>query len=202
MMATAPEAPLPPRPPDASETELAPPATGRGVVVAEGTLTDPDLAEHTLSEGRLADLRFHRGSLANADVRRTELRRVEFSGCRATGCSFVEATLADTVFDDCRLDLASFRFASLERVVFRDCRLEEADFYEATLRSVLFERCPLTRATFDGVTVVERVEFRGCALDGSSGAASLRGARMPWADVVANAGTFAAALGIVPSDLT
>jgi uncharacterized protein YjbI with pentapeptide repeats len=102
-------------------------------------------------------------------------------------------------FDDCRLDLSSFRFATLERVVFRDCRLEEADFYEARLRSVLFERCPLREATLDGATI-ERVDLRGCDLEGASGAASLRGARMPWPDVVANAGTFAAALGIVATD--
>lgn len=198
-MATASDAPLPPRPPDPIDTELDAPPSGRGVVLTEGTLTAADLAGHTLSEGRLVDLRLDRDSLANADARRSELRRIELVGCRATGCSFAEATLADVSFDDCRLDLASFRFASLERAVFRDCRLDEADFYEATLRSVLFERCRLVGATLDGVTV-ERVELRGCDLEGASGAASLRGARMPWADVVASAGTLASALGIVAVD--
>ena len=67
------------------------------------------------------------------------------------------------------------------------------------MQSELFERCPLSGATLDAVTI-ERVELRGCDLEGSSGAASLRGARMPWADVVANSGTFAGALGIVSID--
>ena len=195
-MATAPDAPLAPRPPDPIDSELDVPPSARGVVLAEGTLGAADLAGHILSEGRLVDLRLDGVSLANADARRSTLRRMELIRCRATGCAFAEATLADVVFADCRLDLSSFRFATLERVVFRDCRLEEADFYEARLQSVLLERCSLAGATLDGVTV-ERVELRGCDLEGSSGAASLSGARMPWPDVVANAGTLAAALGIV-----
>ncbi len=198
-MATASEAPLPPRSPDADETALDAPPSGRGIVFAEGTLDGADLAGHTLSEGRLVDLRLRVCSLANADAGRSEIRRVELAGCRATGCSFADASLADIVFDDCRVDLTSFRFAALERVVFRDCRLEEADFYGATLRSVLFERCPLTGATFSGATL-ERVDLRGCDLTDVRGAESLRGARLPWPDVVANAGTFAAALGIVTID--
>ena len=198
-MATASEAPLAPRPPDADETALDAPPSGRGVVLAEGTLDEADLAGRTLSEGRLVDLRLRACSLANSDARGSEIRRVALAGCRTTGCSFADASLADVVFVDCRVDLASFRFATLERVVFRDCRLEEADFYGATLRSVLFERCPLTGATFTGATI-ERVDFRGCDLTGARGAESLRGARMPWPDVVANTGTFAAALGIVTVD--
>jgi hypothetical protein len=47
---------------------------------------------------------------------------------------------------------------------------------------------------------VRRVELRGCDLEGLKGAERLRGARMPWPDIVASAGTFAATLGIVASD--
>ena len=84
-------------------------------------------------------------------------------------------------------------------MAFRDCRLEEADFYGATLTSVLFERCPLVGATLSEATL-GRVELRGCDLEGLKGAERLRGARMPWPDIVASAGTFAATLGIVASD--
>jgi hypothetical protein len=55
-------------------------------------------------------------------------------------------------------------------VVFRDCRIDLASF--------------------------AATDLHGCALDGVTGAASLRGAAMPWTDVVAAAGTLAAALGI------
>jgi uncharacterized protein YjbI with pentapeptide repeats len=198
-MATSTDAPLPPRRPDDTDTELSPPASGRGAALRDGTLTDAELADHTLSEGRLTDLRFVRGSLANADLTCCDVRRVELSGCRATGSTFAEASIADVVFAECRLDLASFRFATLERVVFRDCRLEEADFYRARLSSVLFERSPLTGATYSEASI-DRVELRGCDIADLKGAERLRGARMPWVDIVASAGTFAATLGIVPSD--
>jgi uncharacterized protein YjbI with pentapeptide repeats len=200
-MATPTDAPLPPRPPDEIDTELCSPESGRGAVLREGTLTDTELSDHTLSEGRLTDLRFVRGSLANADLTRCEVRRVELAGCRATGSAFAESTLADVVFTDCRLDLTSFRFATLERTIFRDCRLEEADFYGATLTSVLFERSPLVGATLSEATL-DRVELRGCDVTDIRGAERLRGARMPWADIVASAGTFAAALGIVVGEET
>ena len=65
--------------------------------------------------------------------------------------------------------------------------------------SVLFERCPLVGATLSEATL-DRVELRGCDLEGLKGAERLRGARMPWPDIVASAGTFAATLGIVASD--
>jgi uncharacterized protein YjbI with pentapeptide repeats len=169
--------------------------TGRGSRLEDGTLTEPDLTGAKLVEGRLADVVFDGGSLANATANRTEVRRVVFASCRATGASFAEARLTDVLFDSCRLDLASFRFARLERVAFRDCRLEEADFYGAGLVSVLFERSPLVAATFTEATL-ERVELRGCELTGLHGAERMRGARMPWPDVVGAAETFAAAIGI------
>jgi uncharacterized protein YjbI with pentapeptide repeats len=119
-----------------------------------------------------------------------ELRRV-----RLTGAAFPDAKLEDVRFVDCRVDLTSFRFARLERVAFEGCRLEEADFYAATLISVSFAHCDLRGANFDGATF-ERSELRGCELDGLRGGERLRGVRMPWPDVVAAAGVFAAAIGI------
>jgi uncharacterized protein YjbI with pentapeptide repeats len=56
-----------------------------------------------------------------------------------------------------------------------DCDLTEADLTDAR-----FSAC----------------EMRGCTLDGLRGAQRLRGVAMPWSDVLAAAGTFAAALGI------
>jgi len=132
---------------------------------------------------------------ANERLQRLSAVRVELRHCRLTGAELAEATLTDTVFADCRLDLAGLRFARLERVVFRDCRMEECDLYSASLKDVLFERCALREATFSGVKL-ERVELQGCDLAGVRGAEALRGARMPWADVVENAALFATALGV------
>ena len=48
----------------------------------------------------------------------------------------------------------------------------------------------------DRRVTVERVQFESCDLTGLIGAESLRGARIPFADVLANGPLFAAALGI------
>ena len=123
-------------------------------------------------------------------LRRTELRR-----CRLTGAELHDTQLTDVSFIECRLDLVGLRFARLERVVFRDCRMDECELYEASLEDVLFERCGLREATFTGVQA-RRIELRGCDLAGLHGVEALKGARMPWNDVLENAPLFAHALGI------
>jgi uncharacterized protein YjbI with pentapeptide repeats len=122
-------------------------------------------------------------------------RRVEVHRCRLTGSELSEATLSDVTFADCRLDLVGLRMAKLERVVFRDCRMAECDLYAASLTDVRFERCELREATFSEARL-KRVELRGCVLAGLRGVEALRGARMPWNDVLENAPLFATALGI------
>jgi uncharacterized protein YjbI with pentapeptide repeats len=106
-----------------------------------------------------------------------------------------EGRLRDVVLAESRVDLASFAACVLEQVVFEDCRLEGSSFQDARLRHVRFERCDLSEADLSGARF-ERSELRGCTLDGVRGAASLRGAAMPWDDLVAASGTLAAALGI------
>jgi uncharacterized protein YjbI with pentapeptide repeats len=132
---------------------------------------------------------------ANERAPRISLQRVELRRCRLTGMDLAEATLRDVTFGDCRIDLVNLRFAQLERVVFHDCRMTECDFYQASLKDVLFERCELREGTFSGCEL-QRVELRGCDLAGLRGADALHGARMPWSDVVENAGLFAAVVGI------
>jgi uncharacterized protein YjbI with pentapeptide repeats len=132
---------------------------------------------------------------ANVRAPRVSLERVEVRGTRLTGAELAEARLRDVVFEECRIDLAGLRNAQLERVVFRDCRMAECELYGATLKDVLFERCELREATFSGMTI-QRVELRGCDLTAARGAEALRGARMPWNDVIDNAGLFAAVVGI------
>jgi uncharacterized protein YjbI with pentapeptide repeats len=122
-------------------------------------------------------------------------RRVELRVCRLTGSELGESELTDVVFGDCRLDLVGLRFAKLERVEFRDCRMTECDFYEASFKDVTFERCELRGARFSGATI-ERVDFSACDLAGATGVEALRGARMSWDDVLANAPVFASAIGI------
>jgi uncharacterized protein YjbI with pentapeptide repeats len=122
-------------------------------------------------------------------------RRVELRRCRLTGVDLWEAMIGDVTFEECRLDLAALRHAKLERVVFCDCRMSECDLYGASLNDVLFERCELRGATFSAASL-QRVELRGCDLTGLRGAEALRGARMPWDDIIGNAALFAAVAGV------
>ena len=158
----------------------------------------PDLAEDAIGEldfDTLIDVVAADQDWANRRSVRFAARRVEFRRCRLTGTQLAEATLNDVTFAECRLDLAGLRFAKLERVVFRDCRMGESDFYGATLKDVLFERCELREATFSSIHL-QGAELRGCDLVGLRGAESLRGARMPFNDVLASAVLFASVAGI------
>jgi uncharacterized protein YjbI with pentapeptide repeats len=158
----------------------------------------PDIAEEpeaAVEFGDLVDAVARDCDWANRRSQRFAAQRVELRRCRLTGAELAEATLRDLTFDECRLDLVGLRFAQLERVVFRDCRMSECDFYGSSLTDVLFERCELREATFSTCTL-QRVELRGCDLAGVRGAEALRGARMPWSDVIDNAGLFATTLGI------
>lgn len=136
---------------------------------------------------------------SNLRVLRLSLRRVELRLCRLTGTELAESTLVDVTFQECRLDLAGLRFAKLERVAFRDCRMAECDLGGTRLEDVLFDGCELREADISAAKL-ERVELRGCELEGLRGVDALRGARMPWNDVLQNAPLFAAALGIAVVD--
>jgi len=137
--------------------------------------------------------------LANRQARGLSLRRVEVLRCRLTGGELAEAELTDVAFEDCRLDLVGLRMAKLERVVFRNCRMADCDLYAATLTDVLFEGCELREATLSEAKLA-RVELVHCDLAGLRGAEALRGARMPWNDVLENAPLFATTLGVEIAD--
>jgi uncharacterized protein YjbI with pentapeptide repeats len=158
----------------------------------------PDLAEDAEPAVELTDLEDAIATdldWANRQTQRLGALRAEVRRCRLTGTELAEAALIDVTFSDCRLDLVGLRMAKLERVVFRDCRMEECDFYASTLTDVLFENCELRKARFSAAKV-KRVELRGCQLEGLEGIDALRGARMPWNDVLQNAPLFATALGL------
>jgi uncharacterized protein YjbI with pentapeptide repeats len=155
---------------------------------------DPDAPSPTSLDDAV-DARLENGDFSNTRALKSSLRRMELDLCRLTGIELAEATWNDVVLTECRADLAGFRQAKLERVVFRDCRLEEADFGAATLTDVVFERCDLRRASFAGCRI-ERLELRSCTLAELVGVEALRGARMPWEDILENAPLFAQGLGI------
>lgn len=176
--------------------------TGDGPV----TVRHPALVESrvrgTLAGSGLADLQLGDSAVSGADLAKPSapkaaLRRVAIDQARLTGADLSEASLSDVSFSDCRIDLASLAAARLERVVFAGCDLREASFAEAILRDVRFDGCDLGGVELARVRL-QRVELRGCRLEGINAVENLRGAAMPWEDIVGHAGLFAAAVGIRP----
>lgn len=155
---------------------------------------DPD-GEPPADLDDVVDARIENADFSNLRFLKSSLRRVELHLCRLTGIELAEATWSDVVLTDCRGDYAGLRNAKLERVAFRDCRLEEADFGGASLTDVVFERCTLRRASFAGCRN-ERLHLVGCDLAELVGVEALRGARMPFGDILENGPLFAQALGI------
>ena len=158
-------------------------------------MVDADLGGQTIRGWRLNDVAIERGNLANLVAPELTLRRVAVSGARLTGVQWTRGSIADVTFRDCRIDLATFAGTTFERVVFDGCMLGQAELREALLRSVRFDHCDLTEADLTGLRI-DGCELRSCTLDGLAGAERLRGAAMPWGDLVGHAGVFAAALGI------
>jgi len=193
--ARGPRPPAAPRFDDAGGEPLAAAALGPGASIEGARLVDLDLSGARLRGLRLSDVAIERGNLANTAAPELQARRIAVVGARLTGAQWTAGTIGDAAFRDCRIDLATFAGTTFERVLFDGCLLAQADFRDALLRSVRFERCDLTEADLAGVRI-DCCELRGCTLDGVSGIERLRGAAMPWADVVGHAGLLAAALGI------
>jgi uncharacterized protein YjbI with pentapeptide repeats len=177
-------------------TGAAPGAAAHNLELSVGVLEDADLAGARLPRLELRNCRVAGGSLANAAVGGGVAERCSFQGVRLTGLSWQEGVLRDVTFHGCRIDLASFAATQLERVRFEDCTLAQSDLQEARLTAVVFQDCDLSEVDLTGARLAAGCELRGCVLDGARSIERLRGARMPYVDVLAGAATFASALGI------
>jgi uncharacterized protein YjbI with pentapeptide repeats len=170
-------------------------ARGRSVALEEARLEGVAFSGAALPGLRLADAELRRCDLANVRATGGAMRRVAMVGARLTGLQWTEGTIADATFRDCRIDLATFAATRMDRVTFERCLLGQADLQGLRADSVRLVDCDLTDADLSGARLT-RCELHGCTLVGLRGLEALRGAAMPWADVVGMAGVFAAALGI------
>jgi uncharacterized protein YjbI with pentapeptide repeats len=176
-------------PPEPEEPDLS------AARIAEAELVGVSLAGERRPNLSLVDCAMRECDLANLDARGAMLRRVAISTGRMTGCNLTESKLHDVSISDCRADLVALTASVLERVAFVSCNLAQSDFQEARMDAVVFEQCDLREADLSGARF-KSVEMRGCRLERVRGADRLRGVRMPWVDVVANAGLFAGACGV------
>ncbi|WCB97034.1 hypothetical protein DSM104299_05805 [Baekduia alba] len=163
------------------------------------TIEDARIAG-SLASARLHDLHLHDAviagaDLANVDLRQAHLSRLTVTSARLTGAQLIRATLQDVTLTDCRLDFAVLAEARLDRVLLRNCVLTEATLEQAQLRDVRFESCDLTRASL-GQSQHLRVELHGCRLAEVRSLSDLRGAALPYPDMVDQAVNLAGALGI------
>jgi uncharacterized protein YjbI with pentapeptide repeats len=133
--------------------------------------------------------------LSNVDGREGQIRRVEVARSRLVGFGLSEGKAQDLRVVDSSMELASFASAGLQNVVFERVNLTDASFMEARLEGVEFIDCRLTGTDFRGAKLT-RCAIRGSSLEEVLGVDSLRGVRMPWADIVGSVGALAAALGI------
>jgi uncharacterized protein YjbI with pentapeptide repeats len=163
--------------------------------VENARLIDVDASGERVRGLRFRDVVVERGNLANLGAPEAAVTRAAITGARMTGAQLTRGKLVDVVFRDCLLDLATFAGTTLERVRFEGCRLAQADFREALWRDVRLDACDLSEADLSGLRIAG-AELHGCTLDGLIATERLRGAALPWADVVGHAGVLAAALGI------
>jgi uncharacterized protein YjbI with pentapeptide repeats len=176
-------------------TGTGPPDLRARNVTIEDARIRGSLAGAHLHDVHLHDAEIVGADLANVDLRRGHLSRLVVRNARLTGAQLVEATLQDVTFVDCRLDFAVLAAARLDRVVLDGCDLTESSLEQAQLRDVRLTSCDLTRASV-GQSQHTRVELHGCRLAGLRSIADLRGAALPYPDLVHQAPAFAAALGI------
>lgn len=171
-------------------------ARAPGVAIREARLHATRLAGAELDGLELTDVELRGCDLANLRAGpRGGWIRVRGTNCRMTGLTFTDGVLRDVSLHGCRIDLASFGGTRLQRVSFEECDLSQTDFLEAELDGVRFTGCDMTATDLRGATL-HRCELRSNRLEELRGVERLRGAAMPWVDIVSGAGLWAQALGI------
>lgn len=181
---------------DVLVTGAAPGVCARNLELSGACLRDADLAGARLPRLDLRNCRVSGANLANVAVHHAVAERCDFENVRLTGLSWHDGILRDVSFRGCRIDLASFAASRLERVRFEDCTLAGSELQDARLSAVIFVDCDMREIDLTGLRLSAGCELRGCLLDGARQVGQLRGAQMPYGDVLAAAGTFAHALGI------
>lgn len=167
----------------------------RRVRVRESELRGLVLDAGTAAGLSLVDARLDGCGLSNVDGREGLMNRVDIRRSQLVGFGFDRGEVRDLRVVDSSLQLASFTSATLHNVVFERVNLAEASFMDARLEAVAFVDCRLEGTDFRDARL-SGCAIRGASLDGVLGVESLRGLRMPWADVLSSAGALAAALGI------
>lgn len=128
---------------------------------------DLDLAGQEGIGSRFMDCAVRRCALDEAGLAKARILDSVLEGVRGVGTDLSGASLRDVEVVDARLGGVQLHGAVLERVVVRGGKIDYLNLRKARLKDVVFEGCVLVEPDFAGA-VLERVEFRDCALRGGS----------------------------------
>lgn len=112
-----------------------------------------------------SNCRFEQCDISGLPFRDGTLNRVEFIGCRGTGCNFDRMKIKDLLFQDCQMNYLTLAGCRMERVEFIDCDLTHAVLFENTQKDMELTRCRMVSAEFQG-TSLKDVDLSSCELDG------------------------------------
>lgn len=126
---------------------------------------DLDLAGQEGIGARFMDCALRRCALDEAGLAKARVLDSVLEGVRGVGTDLSGASLRDVEVVDARLGGVQLHGAVLERVVVRGGKIDYLNLRKARLKDVVFEGCVLVEPDFAGA-VLERVEFRDCALRG------------------------------------
>lgn len=123
-----------------------------------------------------SNCRFEQCDLSGLPFRDGTLTRVEFIGCRGTGCVFDRMKMKDVLYEHCQMNYMTISSCRMERVEMLDCDLSNAMLFESEQKDLNIQKCHLRFAEIQG-TLLKDVDLSECELDGIRlGADCLRGA--------------------------
>ncbi|MCX6118242.1 MAG: pentapeptide repeat-containing protein [Proteobacteria bacterium] len=102
------------------------------------TLTRKEVLEH-LGDGKK--------DFENADIRKANLMKIDFSGCILKNANLSYSNLKDANFTNCDMQGVSLWNANLEGANFTNANLEDADLDYAKLRGAILLNANLRRAS-------------------------------------------------------
>ena len=147
------------------------------------------------ANSELVDLALTSCDVIGVLAQKSRLERVTITQSRLRGTTWAGGVVRDLTLEQVTGEDVSFRFSILRAVTFRDCHLPGVDFTNVEFDNVRFERCVLQRAVFDHAKV-KSLRIEQCDLAGATGVLALRGASMPFDDVLSLAPSLAREIGI------
>lgn len=112
-----------------------------------------------------SNCRFEHCDLSGLPFKDGTLTRVEFIGCRGTGCAFERMKIKDVLFDQCQMNYLTLASCKLERVEFSGCDLSHAILFENVPKEWSLSNVRLCEAEIRG-TSLKGVDLSDCEIDG------------------------------------